>query len=205
MTASFQSLRMPLIMPIAAIITVALFLLMRQLIDIGPVHPVVETDTPDLVIKFEPVDTPPDRDRDLIIVDPVAPPPAPPVLETTSGPVDSVVSMGEYVMPTIARAEISGPGSMVVTERDPVPVVRVQPVYPARAAERRLEGQCTVLFDITPQGRTANVRSLDCTSSLFERASVNAVANWRYNPQVEAGQPVMYRGATTQLVFRLDE
>ena len=205
MTATFQSLRMPLILPFAAILTIGLFLMMRQLIDIGPVQPVVELDPPAVVIKFDPIDTPPDRGRDMILVAPVAPPPALPVIETSAGPVDPAARVMDYAMPSIGRAEISGPGSIVVIEREPVPVVRVQPAYPVRAAERMLEGQCTVLFDITPQGRTANIRALDCTSSLFERASVNAVANWRYNPQVEAGQPVMYRGATTQLVFRLDE
>lgn len=205
MTATFQSLRLPLILPFAAIVTIGLFLLMRQLIDIGPVHRVVEVDPPAVVIKFEPIETPPVRGSEMVHVDPVAPPPPPPAMHTTAGPVDSVAIMSNYVLPAIARAEISGPGSIVVTERDPVPVVRVQPVYPPRAAERRLEGQCTVLFDITAQGATANVRSLDCSSSLFERASVNAVSSWRYNPQVEDGQPVMYRGATTQLVYRLDQ
>ncbi|MGK0266688.1 MAG: protein TonB [Maricaulis sp.] len=205
MTATFQSLRMPLILPLAAVITVGLFLMMRQLIDIGPVHPVQEVDAPDIVIKFAPIDTPPDRDFEIIHVDPVAPPPPPPPLDRQAGPVDPATSTVNYVLPEIGRTEISGPGSIVVADREPVPVVRVQPVYPMRAAERRLEGQCTLLFDITPQGTTANIRTLDCSSSLFESASLNAVARWRYNPQVEAGEPVMYRGATTQLVFRLDE
>jgi protein TonB len=205
MTANIQSLRIPLILPFAAIITVALFLLMRQLIDIGPVHRAPEAELPDVVIKFEPVEAEPDFGSEMILVDPVTPPPARPRLDTPTGAVDSMGTGVTYTMPTIARAEISGSGSIVITEREPVPVVRVQPNYPMRAAERMLEGQCTILFDITPLGTTANVRPLDCTSALFESASVRAVSNWRYNPQMEDGQPTTYRGATTQLVFRLDE
>tara|TARA_R110002167_G_scaffold7308_4_gene34435 strand:- start:7104 stop:7721 length:618 start_codon:yes stop_codon:yes gene_type:complete len=205
MTASFQTLRLPVLLPVAAIITLALFLLMRQLIDIGPVNQVPEIDAPSIVIRFEPVETPPTFIDEMILVDPVAPPPPPPVMEANAGPVDAVDAVGGAVMPAIARSEISGPGSIVITSREPVPIVRVQPSYPIRAAERMLEGQCTVLFDITPQGTTANVRPLDCSSSLFESAAVNAVARWRYSPQVQEGQPVMHRGATTQLVFRLDE
>ena len=205
MTATFQSLRLPVILPLAAIITVGLFLLMRQLIDIGPVQPVQEVDPPDIVISFAPIETPPVRGERFTPVDPVAPPPPPPVLDRSAGPVDPAAPMVNYVMPAVGRTEISGPGSIVVADRDPVPAVRVQPIYPMRAAERMLEGQCTLVFDITPLGTTANVRALDCSSSLFEGASVNAVSNWRYIPQVEDGEPVMYRGATTQLVFRLDE
>lgn len=205
MTATFQSLKISLILPVAAVITVALFLMMRQLIDIGPVYPAAEVDRPDVVIKFEPIDTPPDRTPDMILVDPVAPPPIRPVIDTATNSLDPVTSISTHVLPVIGRAEISGAGSIVITERNPVPVVRVQPSYPIRAAERMLEGQCTVLFDITPQGTTANVRPLNCSSSLFESASVNAVSRWRYSPQVEDGEPVLFRGATTQLVFRLDQ
>lgn len=205
MTAAFQALRVPLILPVAAIITVVLFLMMRQLIDIGPVNPVAETDPPDVVIKFEPIDTLPDRTPDMILVDPVAPPPTRPAIETSTGPIDSLTSISTQVLPPVHRAEIIGSDGIVIAQRDPAPVVRVQPVYPIRAAERLLEGQCTLLFDITPQGTTANVRTLNCSSSLFESASVNAVARWRYSPQIEEGEPVMYRGVTTQLVFRLDE
>ncbi|WP_417468850.1 energy transducer TonB [Maricaulis sp.] len=205
MTASFQSLRMPLILPLAAIVTVGLFLMMRQLIDTGPARPVAEVEPPAVVIRFEPIDAEIDRSPDIIHVEPVAPPPARPATDAPTSPVDALPGSGGHVVAPVGRSEISGPGSIVITQREPVPVVRVQPMYPPRAAERRLEGQCSVLFDITPQGTTTNVRALDCTSSLFERASVNAVANWRYSPQIEAGQPTMYRGATTQLVFRLDE
>jgi len=205
MTATFQTLRLPLILPLAAIMTVGLFLMMRQLIDIGPVRPVAEVEPPAVVIRFDPVEAEIDRSPDMIEIEPIAPLPAPPTLETSVSPVDAVPGTGGHVVAPVGHSEISGSGSVIISQREPVPVVRVQPIYPPRAAERGLEGQCSVLFDITPQGTTTNVRALDCSSSLFERASISAVADWRYNPQIEAGQPTMFRGATTQLVFRLGE
>ena len=44
----------------------------------------------------------------------------------------------------------------------------------------------------------------DLASQAFERATINAVSRWRYDPQVRNGEPVMFRGATTQLVYSLD-
>lgn len=204
MAATFQSLRMPIVLPLATIVTVGLFLMMRQLIDIGPVPTRVVEDRPAIEINFDVDPVEPNHNTEPEYVETLPPPPAEPIEHFTSA-VDAVPSTDSYVMPRIEPANIGGPTGIVIAERDPSPIVRVQPVYPMRASERMLEGQCTMMFDITPQGTTTNVRALNCSSSLFESASLNAIAHWRYNPQVEDGQPTMFRGATTQLVYRLDE
>ena len=204
MTATLQSLRTPLVLPVAAVITVGLFLMMRQLIDIGPMRPVVAEDAPPIHINVVVEDTPVNHTREIEFVDVVAPPP-PPTITTDASPIDAAPSVVSYNMPAIGPAVIETSRSGIINTNRPMsPTVRIEPVYPARALERGLEGQCTVVFDITPQGTTANVRPLDCSSSLFESATVTAVSRWRYNPQVTDGQPTMVRGATTQLVYRMD-
>jgi protein TonB len=186
------------------VITVGLFLMMRQLIDIGPVRPVLVEDAPPVEIRFDVEEIEPNHVREPILVEVIAPPQMP-VMRTEASRVNSVTSDVGYRLPDIGPAVIDMSGNGMINANRPLsPTVRIEPVYPARALERGLEGQCTVVFDITPQGTTANVRPLNCSSSLFESATVNAVSRWRYSPQVTDGQPAMYRGATTQLVYRME-
>jgi len=83
------------------------------------------------------------------------------------------------------------------------PVYRVPPVYPTRAAERGIEGACTVLFDVTPEGEPTNLRPIEC-DAIFERATINAIRAWRYTPARENGEPVWRRDVETMLEFQLD-
>ena len=196
--------RTPLVLPFAAAVTVGLFLGMRALIDIGEVEP-VEAPEPIEVVLIEHIEEPgPDRTRDPDWVDPIDPPPPPEPLEVERAVSDDLIEPVSFTAPPIDPPDVgSGSGGLVSPERSPSPIVRVEPVYPARMAQRGIEDQCTVLFDIAPDGTTANVRILTCSNTGFERSARTAVARWRYNPQVQEGQPVMFRGATTQLVFRL--
>jgi protein TonB len=72
----------------------------------------------------------------------------------------------------------SGPAS-----NEAVPIVRVEPMYPRRAREQFIEGWVLVAFDITPTGKTANVRVVDSDPPrIFDRAAVQAVKKWKYRP-----------------------
>lgn len=198
------ALRTPLVLPLAAAVTVGLFLLMRALIDIGPVS---FSDTPERVpvqirVDVDPYE--PDRTLEPDLVEVLTPPDLPDVSE-----VDRAIPSGEDIVPVSGLPPV-GPGDIEVDPRpmaadgNPIPVVRLNPVYPDRLATRGVEGQCTLIFDIMPNGQTANVRILNCSNTGFETASVRAVERWRYSPQIRNGQPEVYRGATTQLIYRLD-
>ena len=205
MTATFHPIRTPLVLPAAGAVTVGLFLLMRQLIDIGPYVPEPVEELPPLQIRFdvEPYDPPDPITPDEIMQ--LDPPPRPPSIETDRAAVEAIPDGSRWALPPIEAVEISTGGGLVNIDRQPSPRVRVQPVFPANEASRGRNGVCTVVFDITAEGRTANIQARDCTSPAFERATVNAVSGWRYDPQVRDGEPVVYRGATTQLVFSLEE
>lgn len=199
-------LRTPITLPLAAGATVALFMGMRALIDIGDVT--LPEDVPDIDIVM--IDQPEPYDPDGRInrfedIADVPPPPPPELIEVDRTAPESEVQQVSYTLPEIERPRIrEGSGGLVSPDRTPAPVVRVDPVYPARMAERGIDGQCTAIFDITPQGTTTNIRILSCSNVGFERATRQAVSRWRYQPQVRDGEPVMFRGATTQLVYRLD-
>ncbi len=203
MTAIIQNLRTPMVLPVAATITVGLFLMMRQMIEVPFVAPDEGVEMPPVEIRFDTVEAEPDRTREPEFVPVDSPPPMPTPATPRSAAPENPGLGDNYALPPVEPTVISAAGGLVSPDRSPVPVVRVEPVYPAREAARGNSGSCTVIFDITPQGTTANIRSLACDSRAFEQATVNAVSRWRYNPQVQDGEPILFRGATTRLDYRL--
>lgn len=205
MTATIHPvLRMPAILPLAGLVTVGLFLMMRQLIDIGPYVPAPVVEPPKVEIRFDIPEPPPVRTGPDVIPE-VEVPPRPPVVDTPRAAVDGVPSDVVWTLPPIDPPIVGTGEGLVVIDRPPSPTLRIEPVFPASELSRGRNGACTAVFDITPEGRTANLQTRDCTSRAFERATVDAVSRWRYDPQVRDGEAVIYRGATTQLVFTLGE
>lgn len=194
--------------PIAAIVTFLLFMLMQRLILVQEVT--LEEDSEELRITIsEEVEEVSVRERDLTPddVDQVEPPPPPPQIERQAAeqPSESMATivgdLPQFDAPDLNSNNIS----FSVSDRDAQPLVRIEPQYPVRAAERGLEGACTVSFDVTPDGTPTNIQILTCDSSLFERASIRAVERWRYNPKVVDGQAVARRGVQTRFDFQLSD
>ena len=108
--------------------------------------------------------------------------------------------------PTIlATTDIGGPGVMNIAEGDYLPIVRVAPVYPARALSRGLEGYVDLSFTVTLTGTVRDVIILYSTSSLFERAATRAVLKFKYKPRVVDGIPVDVSGVKTRITFRIED
>ena len=79
------------------------------------------------------------------------------------------------------------------------------PTYPARARERGTEGWVDLEFTVAKDGTTrdAVVRAAEPVGT-FDRAALDAVKRWRYEPRVVAGNVVEQR-VQTRLRFRLAE
>jgi protein TonB len=102
--------------------------------------------------------------------------------------------------------EISGVGISVGSDRDVIPLVRINPEYPARAKSRGVEGWVQVEFTITPAGTVKDPKVVDADpKGLFEKAALEAIARWKYNPKVEEGRPVERRGVQVVLRFELEK
>ena len=104
-----------------------------------------------------------------------------------------------------AETNIGGPGAMNIAEGDYLPIVRVAPVYPARALSRGLEGYVDLEFTVTTTGTVRDPVVMFSTSSLFERAAVTAVLKFKYKPRVVDGVPVDVPGVKTRITFRLED
>lgn len=86
-----------------------------------------------------------------------------------------------------------------------LPIVRVEPIYPSRAASRGIEGYVIVEFTVTTNGSVRDPRIVESEpSSIFNRAAERAVLKWKFKPRVVDGTPVEVPGVQTQLTFKLD-
>ena len=104
-----------------------------------------------------------------------------------------------------ADVNVGGPGGMNIAEGDYLPIVRVAPVYPARALSRGIEGYVDMGFTVTTTGSVQDPVVLFSTSSLFERAATRAVLKFKYKPRVVDGVPVEVPNVKTRITFKIEE
>ena len=104
-----------------------------------------------------------------------------------------------------ADTDIGGPGGMNIAEGDYLPIVRVAPVYPARALSRGLEGYVDMSFTVTTAGTVRDPVVIFSTSSLIERAATRAVLKFKYKPRVVDGVPVDVPNVKTRITFKIEE
>jgi protein TonB len=84
-----------------------------------------------------------------------------------------------------------------------LPVVKVAPVYPARAAEIGLEGYVVVQYTVNTLGSTENVVVLESSSNLFDQSAVDSALKYKYRPRLVNGAPVAVEGVTTKIIYAL--
>ena len=143
-----------------------------------------------------------DEDKPEKPPEPEQPPPEMPQPQVdpldTSNTVDiSIGRMGINLDPTR--------GNFAVVDGDYLPIVKVAPIYPRRAQTRGLEGWCLLEFTVTKTGTVRDARAIECTSSLFERASVNAAGKFKYKPRVVDGQEIEVPGVSHIIRFEIEE
>ena len=145
--------------------------------------------------------------EDIVPEKPPKPPETPP--ETPPQDMDNVNPDAPTINvapPSVsANTDIGGPGGMNIAEGDYLPIVRVAPVYPARALSRGLEGFVDLSFTVTSTGSVKDPIVLQSTSSLFERAAIRAVLKFKYKPRVVDGVPVEVPGVKTRISFQLED
>lgn len=145
--------------------------------------------------------------EDLTPEKPPKPPETPP--ETPPQEMDNMdpdaPSINVAAPTVMANTDIGGPGGMNIAEGDYLPIVRVAPVYPARALSRGLEGFVDLSFTVTATGTVKDPIILQSSSSLFERAATRAVLKFKYKPRVVDGVPVEVPGVKTRISFQIEE
>jgi protein TonB len=190
--------------PVAALVTVGLFILMMTLIaeEFKPqeklatasfeINPTVEDIK---VIK---------RDTKVKQVKKVVTPPPPPTIERQQAakPKERIASL-EGAIPDFEAPKIDRKNfKIAVSDRDAQPLVRIPPIMPPRAEK---SGHCRVKFDVSPEGAPFNVITTFCTQRLFERATIKSVQRWKYNPKIVDGRAVARNGVENKVTYRLTD
>jgi protein TonB len=199
-----MTLRLLGVSAFAATITFALFWVMQALV--GVAGEILEEKKP-LVVDFVRLkrDTEPETKKREIPdrEQPEQPPPPPPM--NFSQNLDASDTMGVLVPDVevgleLASADLSSGGS----DRDVVPLVRVEPQYPMSAKQRGIEGWVELKFTITAAGTVSNiVITASAPGTIFNRAAVKAVGRWKYNPKIENGTAVDRPGVRQRIKFEL--
>ena len=84
-----------------------------------------------------------------------------------------------------------------------IPLVRIPPTYPMRAANRRIEGWVKVEFTISKEGTVKDaVVVASQPNSIFNRAALKAIKRWKFKPHIIAGEAYEQRAVQT-LKFNL--
>ena len=189
-------LRLIIGLPVAAIVTAALFFLMGHLVRPGEVVtegpertalelPAMRTDRE---LPRRPVVRP---STDITPPPPVRPEPTP---RPTPGPITA---------PPPARPTPAGGGGVQIP-RGLVPIATLNPQYPGSCQARSTEGYAVVRFDVTFEGRVVNASVTDSSHRCFEQAALEAIRAWRYQPALTKESGYIARGETKRFSFRLN-
>ena len=201
-----MSLRFPFAVALACLVTFGLFWAMQALIGVtgelreGRPAPKIDfvrlrRDTAPEEKKREP----PKREK------PDQPPP-PPDISMSKANLDPGAGLGAMV-PVIDPSEALSGGIAAGggTDRDVVPLVRIEPDYPMRARQRGIEGWVVLQFTISAAGTVKDPVVVSAhPGTIFNRSALQAVRKWKYNPKIQDGAAVERPGQKVTLEFTME-
>ena len=187
---------------LAIVMVVALFLIMRTLIDGDFVNPEVDDRMVAELVRLpddiELQNSTPKPDK---AEDPEEPPP-----DMEMEQLD--VNMDVDIQNVAPRANINisiGTGTMAQGDGEYLPIVKVAPIYPRRAQTRGISGYCIVEYTVTTSGAIRDPRAVDCQpSGVFDKASVKASLKFKYKPRVVDGEPIEVAGVRNKFTYELE-
>lgn len=196
----FTIIRALFISPVALLTTGFLIWGMERLIHSAPIAvdeaPVYEVPNPVLVERQPPpvIYDKPERPAEL------EPEPAIPPMAFTPDPTGPGDIVRERNVVKTPRGPISFSADV------PIATMLMQPDYPARAANRGIEGFVDVAFDVAASGATQNVKVIYAEPErIFDSAAIKAVMRWKFQPAEKAGKPISFKGMEHRIVFQMGQ
>ena len=130
-------------------------------------------------------------------------PPPPPEMNLAKN-INPSEAVGEIMPMADASVELGKATSLGAGggDSDVVPLVRVDPQYPPKAKQRRIEGWVDIQFTISPAGTVQDPKVVGANPpSVFEQSALRAVRRWRYSPKVVDGEAVARYGVGVRIRF----
>ena len=89
-------------------------------------------------------------------------------------------------------------------DRQYLPIAKEPPVYPQRALDSGVQGECTVSYDVDPSGRVVSPQVAGQCHPLFIRPSLNAAKRFRYRPRIVNGQAGTVHNVQHTFPYRIE-
>jgi len=123
---------------------------------------------------------------------PLAPPYVAPVAKTV--PIPTPIAVPPAAAKTSAPSQPNEPAPVRTVRRggsynQPVLIRKVEPVYPAAAAEQKAQGAVSFQATITKDGAVTNLKLIS-GDPLLSQAAQQAISQWKFRPAVLNGEPV---------------
>lgn len=86
-----------------------------------------------------------------------------------------------------------------------MPIVRVPPNYPQKAAIDGIEGWVNLSFTVNKLGKVVNVKVVDAEPKrIFNSEAKKALRKWKYKPKMVNGEVVVQEDQYVMLEFKMD-
>ena len=209
MVAQLTRLRLPLALVGALALSATVFAFLHLLIsrrgETGEIQEVIKIEFTRLRSDTE-VETKKPEKAERTKAEQAPPPPQIALQKTTMDPNASGDSMAAIQSLVEGQARQMGNiGGAGGADRDAVPLVRIDPDYPMQARQRGQEGWVVLEFTISTAGTVKDVEVVASEpGTVFDRAAVQAVRKWKYNPKILDGKPVERPGVKVRLDFEME-
>ena len=197
---------MPLVMVLAAVVTLLLFVLMQGLITMGVDD--VKRQSKQQIADFLM------SNHELMLIEkqqkpdkPKPPEAAPPELKVQLMALDSSSVQPLNLAPLANGLNLQLKGLGVgVGDGEYLPLVRPPPIYPRYAQSRGLEGYVILEFTVTQTGTVIEPRIIEGDPpGVFDNAALRAVKGYKYKPKMVDGSAVDVTGVRQKFTFKLDK
>ena len=103
--------------------------------------------------------------------------------------------------PTTSKAQSSQTATFDVKNYQPVS--KIAPAYPESALDRKIEGDCTVIYSVNDKGRVENPKAQGDCHPMFVRPSIQAALNFKYQPRLVDGKPTSVLNVKNTFQYRI--
>lgn len=134
---------------------------------------------------------------------PEAPPETPTMKMQNASPLANSVDLGQM---KISKDVAVGGFNLSSTDGEYLPIVKVSPIYPARAQSQGIEGWVLLKFTVTESGSVRDPVVVEAEpSGVFEDAAKRAVLKFKYKPRVVDGRPIAVQNVQQLITFKIDK
>jgi len=136
---------------------------------------------------------------------PEAPPPeVAPEQQDAASPDAGAVNIGP--MNVASDVAVKAGFGLSASDGEYLPIVKVAPIYPSRAASRGIEGWVLLEFTVTETGAVKDPVVLEAEpQGIFDSAAQKAVLKFKYKPRVDNGKPVEVPHVQHLITFKLEK